>query len=304
MAKAWDEFRKEYDDKTLKSLENSAKEVAKIKQQMLKFLNDAYTKEDALADTIPKAKMAGITGKRTDDFRANKEFSKALGLWKKAVETYQNELAALSAYCDAAEKTFAALKRKRDAAEKEFKKEKASMDAKAQKEGLVALKKSAAVLDGLKKSSGTYGTLKTHEVFYAARLKASIDGIVAKAIKECEGEELPEILEDAKRSKNIKAVLRMVKSIDKYSKFAGELAESDVDKAKKSLNEASKHMTSLAAMNKEYQAAFKKQKKFINAHNEKKAMIEAISKIAKAHKTCTKIFEDAEDKVEDAVSAS
>ncbi|SFU05803.1 hypothetical protein [Sedimentitalea nanhaiensis] len=307
MAKAWDDFRKEYDDKTLKGMENAVGEIAKIKQDALKFLKEAWAKEDLLAETIPKARLKGITGKKAADFRGDSDFTDALGKWKKAVEAYRNEIDALREYSDGATKAYAAMKRKRDAAEKDLKKSKGAMNSKEEKEAVTALKKSGAILDGLKKTGSTFGTLKTHEVFYAAKLNASIDAIVANAVKECDGDELPDFLEEDKRGKTLKSLDRMKKNIVKFASVASSQAEGDGDevkKAQKSLKMAAEHKNALDALHKEHQTAFKKQKKVINAHNDKKAMLAVIDKIAKTHKKYVKIYEDAEDKVLDAVSVN
>lgn len=304
------------------------KEVAKVcpsadatatKAKMKANRKMAYDREDKLSEAIPAAIKKGITGKKWKDFVGDKDFKKALGDWEESLTEQQNLVKSLEDLSADAKKRFQEFKRARDEFEKEMKK--AGETEKTNKTVKKWLDKSSSILSELTLSKDAFGTLKAKEAFFGANLKKSRDVVVTKALKEGKGDELPDmLLENAKRQQTDTKAKRLGRNIEKFTTHAKALCakdkfetipndipakkdlEKDVQSAKACLKKASEHLKSLEGINKELQAAKKKQAKVIAAHNEQGKMNDLIKTVADQYKTGEDAFNAAEDLVEEADS--
>lgn len=304
------------------------KEVAKLcppanatalKARMKSNRKMAYDREDKLSESIPAAIKKGVTGKKWKDFLADKDFKKALADWEASLGEQQALVKSLEDLSADARKRFQEFKRARDDFEKEMKK--AGQAERTNKSVKKWMDKSAAILTDLTTSKDAFGTLQAKDAFFGANLKKSRDVIVTKALKEGKGDELPDmLLENPKRQQTDNKAKRLARNIEKFTSHANMLCakekfatipadvpgkkdlEKDVQTAKACLKKASEHLKTLEGLNKELQAAKKKQAKLIAAHNEQGKMNSLIKSVGDQHKAGEDAFNAAEDLVEEADS--
>lgn len=298
----------------------SPKEAASLKTQMKTNRKAAYDKEDKMAETIPAAIKKGVTGKKWKDFVKDTDFKKAMTDWEAALAHQQNLVKSLEWLSETAKKTHQDLKRAQADFEKEIKKTGESV--KSNKTLKTVLEKSQAVLKQLDEAQGAFGTLSAKEAFFGANVKKSKDAVVSKALKDGSGDELPDILlENAKRQQSDTTAKRLARNVEKHvgniktlcakEKFASvpddvsarKALERDVQNARSSLKQASDHLDKLQSLNKDLQAAKKKQAKLIAAHNEKAKMTGLIDSVADKTKISEAAYNAAEDLIEDADTA-
>ncbi|MDU9003194.1 hypothetical protein [Sedimentitalea todarodis] len=321
---AWELKAKLFEKKCIAMEKDVAKvcpltDATAIKAKMKANRKMAYDLEDKLSETIPAAIKKGITGKKWKDFFDDKDFKKALGEWEASLAEQQNLVKSLEDLSNNAKKRFQEFKRARDGFEKEMKK--AGESEKDNQTVKKWLDKSSSVLAELTLSKSAFGTLKAKEAFFGANLKKSRDLIVTKALKEGKGDELPDmLLENAKRGQTDTKAKRLGRNITKFTTHAKMLCakekfetiptanpaknnlEKDVQSAKACLKKAAEHLKNLEGINKELQAAKKKQAKLIAAHNEQGKMNALINTVAAEHKAGEDAFNAAEDLVEEADS--
>lgn len=290
-----------------------------IKAKMKANRKMAYDREDKLSEAIPAAIKKGVTGKKWKDFVADNDFKKALADWETSLAEQQNLVKSLEDLSANAKKRFQEFKRARDEFAKEMKK--AGETEKSNKTVKKWMDKSSTILSELTLSKDAFGTLSAKEAFFGANLKKSRDVIVAKALKEGKGDELPDmLLENAKRQQTDTKAKRLGRNIEKFTAHAKSLCaaekfetipadvsgknalEKDVQNAKACLKKASEHLKNLATLNKDLQAAKKKQAKLIAAHNDQGKMNALIKTVADQHKAGEDAFNAVEDLVEEADS--
>lgn len=298
----------------------SSKDADSLKAKMKANRKAAYDKEDKMAETIPAAIRKGITGKKWKDFLKDDDFKKAMTAWEAALTEQQTLVQSLEKLSDDAKKNYQDLKRAQDEFEKDIKK--SGETPKTNKTIKKVLDKSQAVLKELDSSKGAFGTLSAKEAFFGANIKKSKDAVVTKAIKEGQGDELPDmLLENPKRQQTDNTAKRLARNVSKQldvsnvlcakNKFenipedilAKKALEKDVQNARAALKRASENLKKLQELNKELQAAKKKQIKLISAHNDKAKMNDLIDSVAALSKSSSDAYNAAEDLVEDADSA-
>ncbi|MBK0328330.1 hypothetical protein I5535_13640 [Rhodobacteraceae bacterium F11138] len=296
------------------------KDADSLKSQMKTNRKAAYDKEDKMAETIPEAIKKGITGKKWKDFLGDKDFKKAMESWEAALAVQQELVQSLEKLSDTAKKHHQDLKRALADYEKDIKK--SGETAKSNKAIKKVQDKAQALLKQLDDAKGAFGTLSAKEAFFGANVKKSKDAVVSKALKEGQGDQLPDILlENAKRQQTDNTSKRLVRNIDKFVNNAKMLCakdkfsnipddrstktalQKDVQNARASLKMASEHLKKLQSLNKDLQAAKKKQMKLIAAHNDKSKMNDLIGSVADLCKSGEEAYNAAEDLVEDADTA-
>lgn len=298
----------------------SPKKVADIKAELKANRKSAYDKEDKLHDSVPAAIKKGITGKKYKDFLPDKDFKNALSEWEGALAKQQELVSSLEDLSKDAKKRHPDFKRARDEFLKDMKKE--GQSEKNNKALRKTFDKAALVLSELDFSKDAFGTLQAKDAFFGANLKKSRDVVIDKALKEGKGDELPDmLLENPKRQQTDNTAKRLGRNIEKYTaqakilcdrtKFetiptdipAKKQLEKDVQTAKAFLKKSSEHLKKLQILNKDLQAAKKKQAKLIAAHNEKGKMNSLIKTVADLSKASEDTYNNTEDLVDDADSA-
>lgn len=268
--RAWEEFQKSY-----KRLHPKAKDIkpaqgGKIMRALKSELSRAWDAEDALREAIPKAKEAGITGKKPADFLKDGGFKAAHDGWRKAAKAHKDEIAKFKAHCDEAGKLRDSIKADLSKLEKAIKKEKLTPPkAMADK-----IKEAEALAKTLEKSANLYGTLKFAELFYAAREDRALEAMVKKEQKKAEAAGLPKELDEKGRKKTLAKAGKMGKKIAGLCK-AAEAGGRNATKAQKavksqfetlsSLNDASQKAASKAIKKNTKSPEVKPLRKFMKA---------------------------------------
>ena len=255
--RAWEDFQK-----TFKTLKRDAKKIKpadgeKIKRALKSELTRAWDAEDGLRDAIPKAKEAGIEGKKPADFLKDGGFKSAHDGWRAACKAHKHQIGKIKDHCDSAGKLQGAVAKAVDDLERALKKAK----TKPTKEMDAAIKEAANIAGELKKSKDLYGSLKFAEVFYAAREDRALEAMVKKALKKSDAAGLPKDLDEKGRSKTLTQAQKLGKKIASLCK-AVEGGGRNAAKAEKSAKGELKTLTSLNdASQKAASAAIKKNTK-------------------------------------------
>jgi len=303
MTKEWDKFLSDYKKLLQRAKSYSLSEGEKKKKKLQADLKTAWAKEDVMREAIAKAKQAGVSGTTSKDFKIDKGYVASLAAWKQAVTAHRAQVNALESYCKDADKLLVPWKKQHDSLAKDFKGLKTSTepaaDKKKFKEVYTASAKTVADLTG---TANLMGTLKAHEIFYALRLKPSIEQILKESLKQSGGTDMPKLLEEATRNKNVSLAKKIGKSIFRLSETAVKEGASNARVSQKSLKMAADHLKKLEKLNGEYQSAQKKLAKTIEASKDKKWMLDAIDKIAATHKEAEGILKGAEKDVKAAMA--
>lgn len=282
MSRDWDAFIADFRKMQKRIARASEATGKKLKSDLQADLKAAWAKEDALRAAIKTAKAGGVEGDKPKDFRKDKAYGAALDAWQEAVAAYRRRVDAMKDFARTARETLDDLRKLQEPVEKAARKSKESGPKKKAVD--TALKEAGAAMKGLKKSVGIYGTLKAHEVFYAARLKASVEAI-HKDLAKKPGKEaaLARLIRESTLRKNAQAAGKMQDTIDHLCEIAREEDGRDKRKAAKSLSLAGDRLKDLARLNDQYQTVKTKLKKAINASRTKGFTLSQIASIEKAH---------------------
>ncbi len=248
--RAWEDFQKTY-----KKLQRDAKKIKpadgdKIKRALKSELSRAWDAEDVMREAVPKAKEAGVTGKKPADFLKDAGFKSAHDGWRTACKAHKAEIAKIKTHCDDAAKLRDAIQSALAELERGLKKAK----TKPTKEMETALKQAELTVAGLKKSCEIYGSLKFVEIFYAAREDKALDSIIKKEQKKADAASLPKDLDEKGRSKTLKQAQKLAKKITGLCKAV----ENGGRNAEKAQKEVKSQYQSLSDLNDASQKAASK----------------------------------------------
>lgn len=285
MAKEWDKFQAEYKtyEKAIKTY--TAAEAAKLKKRVSIALSNAWEGEDFFRESLAKARENGVTSEKLADFQKDKDFKDGLGTWKKAAELHQEEVAAMTAFCDQAGAVHAKMARLLDAITKDLKKRAKSSESKKDIEALRdALTKQVAEI---KKAADAIGTLSAAQKLYSANFKRAFDRILKESpdsqSKKKDANDLPQMLVDRNRKKYSNQVAALVKAISALCDSAMGKAATDLKGAVPDLKSAAAKLKDLKKVTDSYQAVKKKFPDAIEESKEKKAILEMIKKFDAAY---------------------
>lgn len=240
--RAWEDFQKAF-----KTLQRDARKIKpaegeKIKRALKSELTRAWDAEDALREAIPKAKEAGVEGKKPADFLKDGGYRSAHDSWRAACKAHKAQIAKIKAHCDGAGKVHGAMQGAVSDFERGLKKAK----SKPTKEMDGALKDAATILKDLRKASDVYGSLKFAEIFYAAREDRALEAMLKKALKKADAGALPKDLDEKGRSKTLSQAQGLTKKIASLCK-AAQGGGRTAAKARKSAEAEVKTLTALNA---------------------------------------------------------
>lgn len=214
--RAWDDFQKSF-----KRLQPRAKDIKpaqgdKIKRALKSELSRAWDAEDALRAAVPKAKEAGVTGKKPADFLKDAGFKSAHDAWRAAAKAHKAEIARFKTHCDEAARLRDAIKTDLAKLQKVIKKDKITPP----KPMADAIGQAETLIEGLDKTAGLYGSLKFVELFYAAREDRAVEAMVKKEQKKADANGLPKDLDEKGRTKTLAKAGKMAKKIAGLCKAA------------------------------------------------------------------------------------
>lgn len=275
MSKEWAKFQSDFPSHRTVLKGKQLQDAEKLRDKLVKDLQAAWDKEDDLRDAIKEAKEKRVlSGAAPDDFKGDAKVKTALKTWQSAVAAYRKNVKPLEAHGKAARKVYKPMQKSHDALRKSLKSDKPAASEKK------AIDNALSALDNLQKAGGIFGTLKVHEVFYALKMKPSIEQIFKDVLKSASSAELPKVLEEAGRRKALNTARAIEDSVRDLCSKAMDIKADEPRKAKQSLKLAEKRKGDLGKINDSFQSAKTKEAKQIEAAKDRKSIEDAIAKIA------------------------
>ncbi len=296
MSRETDKFLKNFKNYRIRIKAHAAAEADKRKKEVMAHLKRTWDDEDKLIAEIEKAVKSGVTGSKPSDFKTIMPIRAALADWKTSIEKHHANVDGLVDFSENAKLLEAEIKKNVVAIEKDLKKTKSKPD----KETAAILKECDTALKDLKKATKTGATLPGHVVFYARKLKQSVEVTFTKAVKNASPKEFPKSMQENERKRTLRKVAVFERKIPTLCKTALGYVPGDLKNAEKALKAAKSELADLQKLNDECVGTAKKMKKEISESKDKAALLALIKSVSTAFKKCDDVFDKADEAVEQA----
>jgi hypothetical protein len=328
MSKLVLDLKKQVTDTAKRMKEVKPEKARRLKVELEAKLQTTWDAEDALKEAIQKARLSGVTSKKSAVLLKGPNVIKPLKTWEIALKAYHAKLDEFGQFhkdakllSDGMDKTIKEAKKATKEVAKGAKKEADKLGGKAGKlagkvAGGMSSAASGAMLDEaielakkhfvqLNTCVEIYGKLPSHVVMYGLNYQRTIEAIMRQAVEAITPRDLPESLTDDQRKKTNKLLKVKPKAIEKLSKGVTKALEIDKkDVAEASFAKMEAELKAIEGLVKDCKTAQSKMKKEIEAHKESRTIKALVQLIPKVYKKCEKMVEDTEKELKTKLDAA